>query len=59
MPNLTIAEVREEYQIYQNKPGIGEDAAISSSVTERKLAEMKIPIGYGRWGDSRHFGKRH
>lgn len=59
MPNLTIAEVREEYQIYQNKPGIGEDAAISSSGTERKLAEMKIPIGYGRWGDSRHFGKRH
>ena len=58
MPNLTISEVREEYQIYQNKPGVGEDAALSSSRTERRLAEMKIPIGYGQWGDSRHFQKR-
>ncbi len=58
MPNLTLSEVRENYQIYQNKPGIGEDAAISSSRTERRLAEMKIPIGWGQWGDSVHFGKR-
>ena len=53
MPNLTLSEVREEYQIYQNKPGVGEDAAISSSRTEQRLREMKIPIGYGQWGDSR------
>ncbi|HIZ87016.1 MAG TPA: [FeFe] hydrogenase H-cluster radical SAM maturase HydE [Candidatus Coprenecus pullistercoris] len=58
MPNLTSADVREEYQIYQNKPGVGEDAAISSSRTEQRLKDMKIPIGYGRWGDSQHFGKR-
>ena len=57
MPNLTLAEVREEYQIYQNKPGVGEDAAISSSRTEQRLNEMKIPIGWGQWGDSRHFEK--
>ena len=57
MPNLTLQEVREEYQIYQNKPGVGEDAAISSSRTEKRLAEMKIPIGYGQWGDSLHFHK--
>ena len=58
MPNLTLAEVREEYQIYQNKPGVGEDAAISSSRTEQRLNEMKIPIGWGQWGDSKHFEKR-
>ena len=52
MPNLTLSDVREEYQIYQNKPGVGEDAAISSSRTEQRLREMKIPIGYGQWGDS-------
>lgn len=59
MPNLTVAEVREEYQIYQDKPGIGEDAAISSSGIERKLAEMKIPIGLGQRGDSKHYSSRH
>ena len=58
MPNLTLSEVREEYQIYQNKPGVGEDAAISSSRTEQRLREMKIPIGYGQWGDSIHYRKR-
>ena len=58
MPNLTLSEVREEYQIYQNKPGVGEDAAISSSRTEQRLREMKIPIGYGQWGDSKHYRKR-
>ena len=58
MPNLTLSDVREEYQIYQNKPGVGEDAAISSSRTEQRLREMKIPIGYGQWGDSRHYRKR-
>ena len=58
MPNLTLSEVREDYQIYQNKPGVGEDAAISSSRTEQRLREMKIPIGYGQWGDSRHYRKR-
>lgn len=59
MPNLTLAEVRDEYQIYQNKPGAGEDAAISSSITERRLREMKIPIGRDQWGDSIHFSRRH
>ena len=58
MPNLTLSDVREEYQIYQNKPGVGEDAAISSSRTEQRLREMKIPIGYGQWGDSIHYSKR-
>ena len=58
MPNLTLSEVREDYQIYQNKPGVGEDAAISSSRTEQRLREMKIPIGYGQWGDSIHYSKR-
>ena len=58
MPNLTLSEVRGEYQIYQNKPGVGEDAAISSSRTEQRLREMKIPIGYGQWGDSIHYRKR-
>lgn len=58
MPNLTLSEVREEYQIYESKPGVDEDAAISSSRMEQRLREMKIPIGWGRWGDSAHFGKR-
>lgn len=58
MPNLTLAQVREEYSIYQNKPGVGEDAEISSSLIEGRLKNMNLPIGYNRWGDSIHFSKR-
>lgn len=58
MPNLTLAQVREEYSIYQNKPGVGEDAELSSSLIEGRLKKMNLPIGYNRWGDSIHFGKR-
>lgn len=58
MPNLTVSDVRENYQIYQNKPGVGEDSVITSSKLERRLKEMRIPIGYNRWGDSKHFKYR-
>ncbi len=58
MPNLTLSQVREQYQIYQNKPGITEDAAITSSSIEQRLSQAGIPIGYGRWGDSLHAESR-
>lgn len=58
MPNMTIQEVRDSYQIYENKPGINDDAEISKSKLEEHLSEMNIPIGWNQWGDSKHFSKR-
>ena len=58
MPNLTLTQVRSEYSIYENKPGVGEDAAITSSSLEKMLNDAGIPIGYNEWGDSRHFKNR-
>jgi biotin synthase len=51
MPNLTLTEVRGDYSIYENKPGVGEDASITSSSLERMLQNAGIPIGYNEWGD--------
>jgi len=56
MPNMTISEVRSNYQIYENKPGINDDAAISKSKLEHNLKEMGIEIGWNEWGDSKAFG---
>ncbi len=56
MPNMTISEVRANYQIYENKPGISDDAAISKSKLEHNLKEMGIEIGWSEWGDSKAFG---
>ncbi len=57
MPNMTLTEVRQNYQIYENKPGIHDDAALSKSKLEATLHKAGIEIGYGEWGDSKHFKK--
>jgi len=55
MPNMTLPEFRPDYLIYEHKPGIDDDAAISKSKLEQNLHHAGIPIGYGEWGDSQRF----
>jgi len=55
MPNMTLPEFRPEYLIYDHKPGVSDDAAISKSKLEENLNNAGIAIGYNEWGDSRHF----
>ena len=55
MPNMTLPEFRSDYLIYEQKPGINDDAALSKSKLEENLLREGITIGYGEWGDSRHF----
>ncbi|MFA6770454.1 MAG: [FeFe] hydrogenase H-cluster radical SAM maturase HydE [Bacteroidales bacterium] len=55
MPNMTVSEVRQNYQIYENKPGIEDDAAISKSKLEENLKKNNIEIGWSEWGDSLAF----
>lgn len=44
MPNMTITEVRESYQIYENKPGIKDDAAISKTKLEMNLEKDRKSV---------------
>jgi len=55
MPNMTLPEHRPDYLIYEHKPGINDDASVSKSKLEQNLQNAGITIGYGEWGDSRHF----
>jgi len=55
MPNMTLPEFRPEYLIYEHKPGVNDDAAVSKSKLEQNLKNAGIAIGYSEWGDSRHF----
>jgi len=55
MPNMTLPEFRPEYLIYEHKPGVEDDAAVSKSKLEQNLRHAGITIGYDEWGDSRHF----
>lgn len=55
MPNMTETEVRGFYQIYENKPGVEDDAAITKSRLEKTLASRGIEIGWDEWGDSKAY----
>jgi len=58
MPNMTISKVRHNYQIYDHKPGINDDAELSKSHLEENLHKMGIRIAWDEWGDSKHFYKK-
>ncbi len=58
MPNLTPVKYRQDYLLYENKPCIDEEAEECKSCLEARIFMAGDTVGYGEWGDSRHFGKR-
>lgn len=58
MPNLTPCEYREEYQLYENKPCLDEDAELCRNCLEARVELAGAEIGYNEWGDSKHFLKK-
>jgi len=59
MPNLTPSAYREEYQLYEDKPCLDEDAELCRNCLEARIHVAGAEIGYGEWGDSKHFYKRN
>jgi len=55
MPNMTLPQFRPDYLIYEHKPGVDDDAAVSKTKLEQNLHTAGIPVGYSEWGDSRHY----
>lgn len=58
MPNLTPCEYREEYKLYEDKPCLDEDAELCRNCLEARIEMAGAEIGYGEWGDSKHFYRR-
>jgi len=58
MPNLTPCDFRKEYQLYEDKPCLDEDADLCRNCLEARIELAGGEIGYGEWGDSIHFFKR-
>lgn len=55
MPNITPTDYRKLYQLYDNKPCLDENAHQCKSCLERRILAAGAEIGYGEWGDSKHF----
>ncbi len=58
MPNITPCNYREAYQLYEDKPCLDEDKELCRSCLEARIDLAGSEIGYGEWGDSKHFAKR-
>ncbi len=58
MPNLTPTSYREDYLLYEDKPCTDEDAEECKRCLEARIHMAGGQIGYGEWGDSKHFEKR-
>jgi len=57
MPNLTPCDYRKEYQLYEDKPCLDEDAELCRNCLEARIELAGCEIGYGEWGDSKHYKK--
>ncbi len=58
MPNLTPTKYRQDYLLYDNKPCLDEEAEECKSCLEARIHMAGDEIGYGEWGDSKHYKKR-
>jgi biotin synthase len=58
MPNLTPAKYRQNYLLYENKPCLDEEAEECKSCLEARIFMAGDEIGYGEWGDSKHYERR-
>ncbi len=58
MPNITPTDYRGYYQLYENKPCIDESADECQNCLEARIKFAGDKIGYGEWGDSKHYFKR-
>lgn len=58
MPNLTPTKYRDDYLLYEDKPCTDEDAEECKRCLEARIHMAGAQIGYGEWGDSKHFKNR-
>ncbi|MGE4542416.1 MAG: [FeFe] hydrogenase H-cluster radical SAM maturase HydE, partial [Bacteroidales bacterium] len=58
MPNLTPVINRINYQLYNNKPNLDKDPALSTSSLNQVIEAIGEKICYFEPGNSRHFLKR-
>jgi len=58
MPNITPGKFRNDYALYENKPCVDEEPEECKNCLDVRIKLADGEIGYGEWGDSKHFKKR-
>jgi len=58
MPNVTQAQYRPSYTLYDNKPCLDENSSMCRGCLQRRIQAIGETIGFNDWGDSKHYAKR-
>lgn len=58
MPNITPGKYRNDYALYENKPCVDEEPEDCVNCLDVRVRLADGEIGYGEWGDSKHFQRR-
>lgn len=58
MPNITPGKYRNDYALYENKPCVDEEPEECKNCLDVRIQLADGEIGYGQWGDSKHFYRR-
>jgi len=58
MPNITPGKYRNDYALYENKPCVDEEPEECMNCLDVRIQLADGEIGYGEWGDSKHFQAR-
>ena len=59
MPTATLDEHKAKYQLYNDKPGISDNAVESKEYLDKSVKNVGDEIVYNEWGDSPHFKKKN
>jgi len=59
MPNTTPGMYREQYALYEGKPGLKEEAEDSKKSIDAIITNAGCITAYGEQGNSRHYKMRH
>lgn len=57
MPNITPGKYRDSYALYENKPCTDENAEDCKNCIDVRVHLVNHKVGYGEWGDSKHYKK--
>lgn len=55
MPNLTPADYKKYYQLYDNKPCLGDTAIVCNACISGQIQYFGEEVAYGQQGDSIHY----
>ncbi|MGL4369889.1 MAG: [FeFe] hydrogenase H-cluster radical SAM maturase HydE [Spirochaetota bacterium] len=59
MPNMTETKYRRDYQLYDNKPCLDENAVMCRGCLDGRISAIGEKVGYRQLGDSPHYKNSH